>query len=147
MLRKFCLSNNFSMSVKENTDFLLQKPRQLLSGEVNFEDWRNVFCNVNLSILENLLQRNVRTGRVRESIFRGSGHINFSFFLSAPRIAASLWAPCPCIYQSAQNKSGCVTVCIQYISLWPPFYKKMTTLWPLLLNANQRHVTLTTSYL
>ena len=72
LLREFCLDNNFSMNIKENAYFLLQKPRQLASAEVIFEDRINVFCNVNLSNLENLLQRNVRTGRVRECIFRAS---------------------------------------------------------------------------
>ena len=127
MLRKSCLSNNLPMNIKENTDFLLQKPQQLLSAEVNFEGWRNVLCNVNLSNLENLLQRNVRTGRVRECIFRASGD---NFFPSAPIMVAPLWVPCPWIYQSVQQKPGCVTVCIQHTSLCPPFYKKifMTTI-------------------
>ena len=73
LLRKFCLGNNFSMNIKENTYFLLQRPRQLGSAKMIFKDRRNVFCNVNLSNLGNLLQRNVRTGRVRKCIFRASG--------------------------------------------------------------------------
>ena len=101
LLREFCLDNNFSMNIKENAYFLLQKPRQLASAEVIFEDRINVFCNVNLSNLENLLQRNVRTGRVRECIFRASRDKFRKFFPSAPILAAPLWAPCPCIYQSA----------------------------------------------
>ena len=105
----------------EHADFLLQEPRQLPSGEANFEGWRSVFRNVNLSNLENLLQRNVRTGRVRECIFRASGD---NFFPSAPIMVAPLWVPCPWIYQSVQQKPGCVTVCIQHTSLCPPFYKK-----------------------
>ena len=117
LLRKFCLGNNFSMNIKENTDFLLQRPRQLASAEMIFKDRRNVFCNVNLSNLGNLLQRNVRTGR---SIWRQILQV-FSLctnhgctFVSS----LSLYLPvCP-------KKSGCVIVCIQYISLWPPFYKK-----------------------
>ena len=35
-----------------------------------------VFCNVNLSNLENILQKNLRTGRARECIFRASGGTN-----------------------------------------------------------------------
>ena len=35
------------------------------------------FCNVNLSNLENVLQRNLRTDRAWECIFRGSGGANF----------------------------------------------------------------------
>ena len=101
LLREFCLDNNFSMNIKENAYFLLQKPRQLASAEVIFEDRINVFCNVNLSNLGNLLQRNVRTGRVRECIFRASRDKFWKFFPSAPILAAPLWAPCPCIYQSA----------------------------------------------
>ena len=131
MLRKFCLGNNFLMNIKENTDFLLQRPRQLASAEVIFKDRRNVFCNVNLSNLGNLLQRNVRTGRVRKCIFRASGDKFCKFFPSAPIMAAPLWAPCPCIYQSAQKNLDVLLyvynilyVYIQYISLWPPFYKK-----------------------
>ena len=103
MLRKFCLGNNFLMNIKENTDFLLQRPRQLASAKMIFKDRRNVFCNVNLSNLGNLLQRNVRTGRVRKCIFRASGDKFCKFFPSAPIMAAPLWAPCPCIYQSAQK--------------------------------------------
>ena len=61
------------MNIKENKDFLLQNPRQLASAEVILEDRTNVFCNVNLNNLGNLLQRNVRTDRVRECIFKVSG--------------------------------------------------------------------------
>ena len=61
------------MNIKENKDFLLQNPRQLASAEVILEDRTNVFCNVNLNNLGNLLQRNVRTERVRECIFKASG--------------------------------------------------------------------------
>ena len=61
------------MNIKENKDFLLQNPRQLASAEVILEDRANVFCNVNLNNLGNLLQRNVRTDRVRECIFKASG--------------------------------------------------------------------------
>ena len=61
------------MNIKENKDFLLQNPRQLASAEVILEDRTNVFCNVNLNNLGNLLQRNVRTDRVRECIFKASG--------------------------------------------------------------------------
>ena len=63
----------FLMNIKENKDFLLQNPRQLASAEVLLEDRTNVFCNVNLNNLGNLLQRNVRTDRVRECIFKASG--------------------------------------------------------------------------
>ena len=101
MLRESCLDSNFSMNIKENAYFLLRKPRQLASAEVIFEDRINVFCNVNLSNLGNLLQRNVRTGRVREYVFRASGDKFWNSFNSAPILAAPLWAPCPCIYQSA----------------------------------------------
>ena len=61
------------MNIKENKDFLLQNPRQLASAEVILEDRTNVFCNVNLNNLGNYLQRNVRTDRVRECIFKASG--------------------------------------------------------------------------
>ena len=61
------------MNIKENKDFLLQNLRQLASAEVILEDRTNVFCNVNLNNLGNLLQRNVRTDRVRECIFKASG--------------------------------------------------------------------------
>ena len=35
LLKTFCLGNNLSMHIKENTDFLRQKPRQLPSAEAN----------------------------------------------------------------------------------------------------------------
>ena len=61
-----------------------------------------MFCNVGLSNLENLLQRNLRTGRIRKCIFRASGDTNFESFFSRHEImVAPLWVPCPCIYQSA----------------------------------------------
>ena len=41
---------------------------------------RGVFCNVNLGNLENVLQRNLKTGRARECIFRASGGTNFENF-------------------------------------------------------------------
>ena len=91
------------MNIKENKDFLLQNPRQLASAEVILEDRTNVFCNVNLNNLGNLLQRNVRTDRVRECIFKASGDKFWKFFPSAPIMAAPLWALCTCIYQSAQT--------------------------------------------
>ena len=40
-----------------------------------------VFCNENLSNLGNVLQRNLRIGRARESIFRVTGGTNFENFL------------------------------------------------------------------
>ena len=80
LLRKFCLGKNFLMNIKENADFLLQKPRQLAGAELIFKDRRNVFCNVNLSNMGNLLQKNVGTGRVRECIFRASGDKFCKFF-------------------------------------------------------------------
>ena len=40
-----------------------------------------MFCNVNLSNLENILQKNVKTDRPRECIFRASGGTNFANFL------------------------------------------------------------------
>ena len=39
-----------------------------------------MFCNVNLSNLENNLQRNLRRDRDRECIFRASGGTNFENF-------------------------------------------------------------------
>ena len=41
---------------------------------------RGVFCNVNLSNLENVLQKNLRPDRVGECIFRAFGGRNFEFF-------------------------------------------------------------------
>ena len=38
---------------------------------------KRVFCNVSLSDLENVLQRNLRTDRAKECIFRVSGGTNF----------------------------------------------------------------------
>ena len=35
--RQFCLGDNLPIHINENTDFLRQKPWQLLSSEVNFE--------------------------------------------------------------------------------------------------------------
>ena len=115
MLRKFCPGNN--------TVFLLQRPRQLVSAEVIFKGRRSMFCNVNLSNLGNLLEKNVRTGRVRKSIFRTSGDKFCKFFPSAPIMVALLWAPCPCICQSAQINVD-VLLYVYNISLWPLFYKK-----------------------
>ena len=39
-----------------------------------------MFCNVNVSNLGNVLQRNLGTGRARECIFRESGGTNFENF-------------------------------------------------------------------
>ena len=58
--------------------------------------------NVNLSNLENVLQRNLRTDRVRDWIFRASGGRNFDFFP-----AFGSWVRC--IYQSAQKSFGYIT--------------------------------------
>ena len=41
-----------------------------------------VFCNVNLSNLENVLQRNLMTEHGRECIFRASGGTNFRKFIT-----------------------------------------------------------------
>ena len=38
-------------------------------------------CNVNLHNSENLLQKNLRTDRTREYIFRASGDTNFEIYL------------------------------------------------------------------
>ena len=37
LLRQFCLGNNLPTHIRENTDFPLQKPQQLLSAKANFE--------------------------------------------------------------------------------------------------------------
>ena len=39
LLRQFRLGNNLPTHIRENTDFLRQKPRQLPSVEANFEGW------------------------------------------------------------------------------------------------------------
>ena len=36
LLRQFCLGNNLRTHIKENTDFPLQNPWQLLNAEVSF---------------------------------------------------------------------------------------------------------------
>ena len=41
---------------------------------------RTVYCNINLSNLENVLQRNLRTESTRKCIFRASGGTNFGNF-------------------------------------------------------------------
>ena len=42
LLRQFCLGNNLPAHIRENTDFLQQKPQQLLSVEANVKgcNWR-----------------------------------------------------------------------------------------------------------
>ena len=39
MLRQFCCGSNLLTHIRENTDFLRQKPQQLPSAEANFEGW------------------------------------------------------------------------------------------------------------
>ena len=68
---------------------------------------RRVFRNVRLSNLENVLQRNLRTGKARECILRVSGGTNFENF-SAQR---QPWQHLRGfnVYRSAQKNSGYVT--------------------------------------
>ena len=42
--------------------------------------WRGVFRNVNLSNLENVLQRNLRTGKAEDCILKASGGTDFEKF-------------------------------------------------------------------
>ena len=51
---------------------------------------KRAFHNVNLSNLENLLQRNLRTGRAVECIFRESGETDFEIFQPLPSIVVPL---------------------------------------------------------
>ena len=70
--------------------------------------WRRVFCNVNLSNLENVFQRNLRTDRFWGCIFRASGGEKFEHFRVRHHLVALSWVWCMC--QSAQKNSGYVTV-------------------------------------
>ena len=62
-----------------------------------------MFRNVNLSNLENVYKKNLKTGRASECIFRASGGTDFENFLTQRQ----LWVPG--MYQSAQKISGYVT--------------------------------------
>ena len=63
-----------------------------------------MFRNVNLSNLKNVLQRNPRTYKVRECIFRTTGGTNFENFSAWSQTVASLWVWC--MYRSAQKNSS-----------------------------------------
>ena len=54
-----------------------------------------LFSNVNLSNMEKVLQRNLRTNRARKSIFRKSGSKNFE---NLPAGRKSWWRLCALIY-------------------------------------------------
>ena len=57
---------------------------------------REVFRNVNLSNLENVLQRNLRKDRTGECIFRASGGTNSETFSAQRHFVGSMYVPvCP----------------------------------------------------
>ena len=69
---------------------------------------RRVFHNINLCKLENVLQRNPRTQRARESVLRASGGTNLKIFLLGPDL-------------------GLVYVLVSLKKLWiPHYYNKYT---------------------
>ena len=61
---------------------------------------RTALCNVNLSNLENVSERNLRTDRVGDCIFRASESTNFENFSARCQHG---------MYQSVQKNSGYVT--------------------------------------
>ena len=69
---------------------------------------KGVFQNVSLSNLENVLQRDLRTGRARESIFRVSGGTDFENISAwgQPWWCLSWFDVCISL---PQKNSGCVT--------------------------------------
>ena len=69
---------------------------------------KRVFRNVNLSNLENVLQRNLRTGKARELFFRVSEGTSFENF-SVWRANHSSAFVDSMLYRSSQKSSGDVT--------------------------------------
>ena len=69
-----------------------------------------MFCNVNLSNLENVLQKNLRPDRVGECIFRAFGGRNFEFFFcSVSTMVVHFGFDVVLGLMSAQKSSGYVT--------------------------------------
>ena len=86
-----------------------------------------MFHNVNLSNLENALQRNLRTGQTRKSIFRAprgtKENLKFSS-LAATMVASST---VPYIYWSAQKNSRHITETPLYSDIISFYFSSVVT--------------------